>query len=90
MFWALVILPFACLGLAAAIARKGILFRSALVLAALFLVIDALAFWAMMTGTQSTGSIGLGIVGLLQLVVSIIVLVVSLFARKSSRMPRPE
>jgi len=44
MFWALLILPFVLLGLAALIARKGVVFRSALALAAIFAVIDGLYF----------------------------------------------
>lgn len=84
MFWALLISPFVLLGLAALIARKGVVFRSALALAAIFAVIDGFALWGLLTEPQSsTGSIGLGVIGILQLAVAVVLLIASPFARKS-------
>jgi hypothetical protein len=83
MFWALVISPFVLLVIAVLVTRKGALFRTALVLIAIFAVIDAFAFWQLTSvSASSTGSIGLGVLGLIQCVIALIVAIASPFARK--------
>lgn len=90
MFWVLLLLPFVLLGLAAVIAKKGPVVRSVLVLALIFLVIDGFAIWELMSDQASTGSIGLGMLGLLQLVIAVALLIASPFARKAWKRTKAE
>jgi hypothetical protein len=89
MFWLLLASPFILLGLAAFIARKPTVTRTALVLALAFLIIDGFAFWEMFSEPRtSTGSIGLGVLNLIQVAVSLAVLVLGLLARRSQQTDR--
>lgn len=86
MFWILVVAPFLVLGLAIWIARGKPLVRFALALGGLFLVLDGLVFWEVMSPPHvSTGSISIGVLGLLELGFAIAVLIASLFARKAAK-----
>ena len=85
MFWFLLISPFVVLGLAALIARKGIVVRFAFVLTAIFAFVDAIALWDLMAGSRSsTAPIGLGIIGLVELILAIALLIASPFVRRSA------
>ena len=84
MFWALLVSPFILLMLAAIVARKGLVVRFALALGSIFLVIDGIAFWSLLSEQQSsTGSIGLAVIALLELAVAVVLLIASPFARKA-------
>lgn len=85
MFWVLLLLPFVLLVLAGAIANKGRLVRAAVVLALIFLLLDGFALWDLMSPPrQSTGSIGVGVLALLELLVAIVLLIVSLVRSKGN------
>jgi hypothetical protein len=89
MFWLLLISPFIFLGLAALIAKKPILIRSALALVLVLLLIDVIAFWDLVSEPRtSTGSIGLGVLNLIQVAVGFVVLILSIFARKTQQTSR--
>lgn len=84
MFWVLLISPFVFLGLAVLMAKRRGLMRFALALVLLFLLIDVIVFWDLVSEPRtSTGSIGLGVLNIIQLAISFVVLVLSIFARKT-------
>lgn len=85
MFLLLLIAPFVLLAIAALIAKRGAVGRSALALIGLFLAIDVLMFWTLFAGPQtSTSAIALGIVCAAEVLVALAVLVISLFARRKA------
>jgi uncharacterized membrane protein YbhN (UPF0104 family) len=74
------------LGLAAMIAKKRAVVRSALALAAIFLAIDAVAFWILLSQSpSSTASIGLGAMNIIQVLIAFAVFVLSFFARSAHK-----
>ena len=75
----LVLSPFLLFSAAAAMAKRNIVIRFAVVLGALFLLIDVFAFISIIGG-KSTAPIGLAVLVLLQLVPAGILLIASLLA----------
>jgi hypothetical protein len=74
-----VLSPLLLLSLAAAITKRNIVIRLGVVLGALFLLMDILAFVSM-TGANSTAPIAFGVVVILQLVLAVALLLAALVA----------
>ena len=80
--------PFLLFSFAAAIAKRNIIIRFTVVLGALFLVVDILAFLSTF-GASSTAPIGLAVLVFLQSVVALAVLVAAFVAGRVHLRGRP-
>ena len=86
MFWLLLVSPFLAVGLAALVAKKGVIVRCAIALSLIFIVVDALALWGLLSETQSsTGGIGVAVICLVELGFATALLIASPLVRLAAR-----
>lgn len=85
MFWIALLTPFLLLGVAGAITRNGPVARTAIVLAVIFVALDAYALWDVIEARgASTAGLGIVILALIQAGFALAVLVASLLARRTA------